>query len=99
MTYADHLTLLIRAAFSAVPGLTRQELSQRAGLGRGWVSDFLATGNGTLGKGASVVDAIRDLCPTGPDGDELRRLLAVFDRIEAPDEGADGSAPGQRPAA
>ena len=54
-------------------------LSQRADIGLGWVSEFMASGTGSLSRAEAVVAAIRDICPSGESGDELRRLPARFD--------------------
>lgn len=88
MTYAEHLRALIVAAQTAVPSLTYRSLSQRAGLGLGWVSDFMTKGTGTLSRAEAVIAAIRALCPPDETGDELRRLLARFDEDHSDREDA-----------
>jgi hypothetical protein len=48
-------------------------------VGNNWVANFLTTGQARFDRADRVVAAIRDLCPQGPQGDEVRRLLALLD--------------------
>lgn len=80
MTYTDHLRDLICALLRARPDVSGANLSEQSGLGKNWVSGFLSRRAGTLGRADDVVATCRRLCPVGSEGDEVRRLLRVFDQ-------------------
>lgn len=79
MAYRDHFASLLDAILAACPGLSQRALSERAGLSPGWVAAFRAGGGANLQNMDRVVVACRDLCPTGPSGGEVRRLLGLLD--------------------
>lgn len=80
MTYEHHLRLLIGALLEAQPTLSCAAISAEAGVHKNWVGSFLQTEAGTFRNGRAVVGAVRRLCPQGPKGDPVRRLLAVFEQ-------------------
>ena len=79
MLYRHHLRSLLEAHSAAVPYMSRACLCERAGLGATWISTFLRREAATLSSAERLITAIRDTCPAGPEGDEVRRLLAVFE--------------------
>jgi hypothetical protein len=82
MSYALHLNALICAAQKAIPGLSARRLSLRAGLNGNWVAEFMRTGRANFDSAEKIVSAVHALCPQGPDGDPLRKLLQVFDGLD-----------------
>jgi hypothetical protein len=83
MSYSNHLAQLIAALESAAPGVSKRALAAHANVDQAWVHRFCRFGTGTLDRADRVVAAIRDLCPQGPQGDEVRRLLALLDAARA----------------
>lgn len=79
MTYSEHLIALITALQDADPSMSDLRLSQEAGIGKGWVSDFKRRGHGVTRQAELVVEAVRWKCPAGPEGDPVRLLLKQFD--------------------
>ena len=85
MSYEHHLRTALDAFSQARPDVSDRRLSIAAGLNAGWIADFRATGAATFSRSQMVLTAMRQLCPRGPEGEALRRVLAQIDPAATPD--------------
>lgn len=76
MSYEKHLRRLILAHLRVHPHSSQRGLSRAAGLGENWVASFLRTGSAQLGAMDRIARTIGELCPSGPQGDDIRGLMA-----------------------
>lgn len=81
MSYENHLRAVLAEFFRVRPSVSHRELSRRAGLSAGWVSDFLRTGTASLSKADAILDTVYLLAP---EGDEGAALITMIKAVAAP---------------
>lgn len=81
MNYRTHLRAALEAFLAASPQVSARQLSLRAGLSAGWVSEFLRNGSANLEKADAVLCAAFDLAPEGAAGDRFRTLVSQLDTV------------------
>lgn len=80
MSYQDHLSAALAAFFEAYPDVSPRALSLKAGVSRGWVSEFMSSGTANFGRASRVFQAMLDHADEVGDADRAARFRAVAGR-------------------